>query len=123
VEIAQSLNESKTEVDLGAEAWIGPLALRAGYRVQAGNTSNYAAQDQSGAVRYVSGLSGGVGVEVRAVRLDYAVSQSAADYGMTHRISLVVNWGKADEGDKSVNRPVRAARKDASWYRENYWMW
>lgn len=90
VEVNRLINDKKTEVGMGMEYGIGPVALRAGYLAQ-NQAGNLALQDARN--KFLAGLSFGLGVHAGPVKLDYAVSQQAVEFGTTQRVALSLAWG------------------------------
>jgi hypothetical protein len=84
--------EKKTDIGLGMEYGLGPVSLRAGYRAE-GNGTNLALKSQSNATKLMNGFTAGMGLKLGSVGFDYAVAQSAAEWGLTHMAALTFAWG------------------------------
>ena len=93
MEANRLMAENKTEMGMGLEWGLGPVAFRTGYLGQSESSNNLALKDQPAYVRMLSGLSFGLGLQVGAVNFEYAVSQMAVEYGTTHRVAMTLRWG------------------------------
>ncbi|MBI4060438.1 MAG: PorV/PorQ family protein [Elusimicrobia bacterium] len=85
------LPERQTQAGLGFEYNLGAIAFRTGY-MAASQSGDLARKDEK-AGALLGGISGGVGIKFGVARLDYAMSQQAADYGPTQRVALSIQWG------------------------------
>jgi hypothetical protein len=104
-----SQGSGHTTASLGMEYALGPVSLMLGYR--SGGAGNLAAKSQSSSAQTLEGMTGGVGVELNGVRLDYAMSQPAAEWGMSQRVALSFKWGMKEAPARPAPRPaVRRAR-------------
>jgi hypothetical protein len=106
----------ETVASMGVEYNLKSVSLRAGYRGEGGE--NLAKKSQKGGEQALGGLTGGIGVEINSWRLDYAVSQTAAEFGMSHRAAVTFKWGGEIVDERPVDREPRrkapaAARKPA----------
>jgi hypothetical protein len=95
----------------GLEYGLGKATLRAGYK--SGGGENLAKKSQKGSAQALGGLTGGIGLSVNEWRLDYAVSQAAVEYGMSHRASVSWRWGgeTLDEPARKSAAPVKRISK------------
>ncbi|MBI4376284.1 MAG: PorV/PorQ family protein [Elusimicrobia bacterium] len=112
-EVNRHLEDRMTEVGTGLEFNVGPMAFRAGYLVQ-DKLGNLASKNQTGAARFFDGISGGLGLRVKALRIDYAISQQAIEFGSTHRLSLTLQWGRKADVRKEAAAPDWRAQPDRS---------
>ncbi|MFI5347907.1 MAG: hypothetical protein ACHQ2Z_00055 [Elusimicrobiota bacterium] len=114
-----------TGADAGVECALGPFSLRAGYAYAFNTQSNRALADESLPLKLLGGLTGGIGMLVGPVRIDYAISQQAVDYGPTQRLALTVAWGakakaKAGKSKASATDEARGFKDDrADWVLES----
>ena len=108
-QVENLIYDHATQAGLGFEYGIGPASLRAGYSYAFNAPTNLALGDQSGPMKILGGLSGGVGLRVGAFRFDYAMSQQAVDYGTTQRLSMTIAWGGGGSGERE-HRPVAKKR-------------
>ena len=88
--ISRLMNEGTTDASLGMEYNIGVASLRAGY--SGGSTVSSSGGD--GASALMNGLTTGVGFKFSSMRLDYALGQSNADLGLSHRVALTLEFGR-----------------------------
>lgn len=108
------IHDKTTNVGVGGEYGLGPVAFRLGMGTQFGET-NLALRAQNTAARYFSGLTLGLGVDMGFARLDYAVGQQAVDYGMTHRLGLTIQFGESRSPAKPVAYQYDPNRSDWSY--------
>lgn len=94
VKSAYQMYQKKTEMSLGVEYGMGPLALRAGYRGAKQNGEDFALRNANKVGKVLNGFSTGLGFRMRSVRMDYALGQDAAEFSLSHRISLTMQWGR-----------------------------
>ncbi len=85
--LKQELN-GKTAMNMGLEFNAGLVSLRAGMNALGGAKGSKGGFD---------GLSSGVGFRIGNSRMDYAVGQSSSDLGISHRLSLTLQFGKKAE--------------------------
>jgi len=104
VEVNHTLYDNMTQFGTGLEYTIGPVALRVGYLEQAQGATNVAYNDQTSGGQFLDGLEAGVGIKYGVVRVDYAFSEQAVDFGPTQRIALTIQWG--DKGHREHRRSV-----------------
>jgi hypothetical protein len=125
-QIENLIYDHVTQAGVGFEYGIGPASLRAGYSYAFNTPTNLALGDQSGALKVLGGLSGGVGVRVGAFRFDYAMSQQAVDYGTTQRLSMTVAWGGGGSGEHehrtASKKKAPAERNDTVGSIRSDWM-
>lgn len=89
------LNDKNTETSVGLEYGIGSVRLRAGYRGTGSGEGQEFASGESGTLGEIfDGFSTGIGLHLKALKLDYALGQDSADFGLTHRMSVTFQWGK-----------------------------
>ena len=88
--LTQELKGEGTSVNFGMEFNLGVVSLRAGVNALGGVSGNKA----SGAAGIFEGLSSGLGLKLGMARVDYALGQSSADLGISHRASLTFQFGK-----------------------------
>lgn len=88
MELNQLINEQKTNFGVGMEFGVGPVSLRAGLSSAANRT---VAQDRF--VSAIQNFSSGIGLKLGTMKLDYALSSQLGDFGLTHRVSLTLQWG------------------------------
>jgi hypothetical protein len=96
------IKDGSTNLSLGVEFGAGPVSLRGGFQTQSSPGSSIA--DQSGAHRFLQGLSTGLGLRFSMWRLDYAISQQAQELGANHRLALSFQWGSPTG---KINKLVR----------------
>jgi hypothetical protein len=77
-----------TTMNLGAEFNLSVISLRAG--MNAGGVSGNKAEGTSG---MFEGFSSGLGIKLGLARIDYALGQASADLGLSHRMSLTLQFG------------------------------
>jgi hypothetical protein len=93
-----------SEVDAGAEYWIGPFALRAGYAAPVEGTDT-----SLDAMEY---FRGGIGLKVSRFRADYTLAPYG-DLGLTQRFTLSVLFGEqAGSGQPRNLQPHALQRAD-----------
>ncbi len=85
--LKQELN-GKMAMNMGLEFNAGLVSLRAGMNALGGAKGSKGGFD---------GLSSGVGFRIGNSRMDYAVGQSSSDLGISHRLSLTLQFGKKAE--------------------------
>lgn len=101
----------ETVASMGLEYDLKALTLRAGYRSEGGE--NLAKNSQKSDTQALGGLTGGIGINVNNWRLDYAVSQTAVEYGMNHRAALTFQWGAAPGADRPAPKPAPSTKAPA----------
>lgn len=87
--LSQGLKGTGTTLNFGVEFSMGIVSLRAGM-----NALGTKGNKVSGAAGLLEGLSSGLGLRYGLARLDYAVGQGSADLGISHRMSLTLQFGK-----------------------------
>ena len=85
-----NLKGSGTQMALGMEMNFGIVSLRAGVNALGGTKGN----KTSGTTGIFEGLSSGIGLNLGNARVDYAVGQNSADLGISHRMSLTLQFGR-----------------------------
>lgn len=107
--VTRWMKEKQTNSSLGMEYEISALTLRLGYRGATG--TNLALKTHDTTYQLASDLAAGVGIAIRSLRIDYAVSMGAAEFGISHRVGVTWAWGMPAKkaASPSVNRgtPVR----------------
>jgi hypothetical protein len=93
--------------NVGLEYGLGKASLRVGYR--SGGGEDLAKKSRKGSEQALGGLTGGIGLQVNDWRLDYAVSQAAVEYGMSHRAAVGYRWG-GEEPEIRAPREKRVRR-------------
>lgn len=107
-QIQNAIYDGVTRAGVGAEYGMGVAAFRAGYSYSIGTPTNLALSDSSPAARIMGGISAGVGLHWNLVRLDYAISQQAVDYGTTQRVALSIAWGGRSSTRRWAGRLVKS---------------
>ncbi len=87
-EAVRTLAERQTDFNTGMEFGFGPLALRAGLSSQAGQFGRSATESS-----IVRNFSYGIGLKLRSVKFDYALSSQPGGLSATHRAALTLTWG------------------------------
>ena len=113
LEINRMIYDKRTEFGLGLEYNLGPAAFRVGY-LAANSGYNPAANDQKGAAKLLQGMALGMGINIGPVKVDYALSEQAVEFGPTHRLGLTLRWGDA---------PGKAAKAKKEWKFEDRSDW
>lgn len=116
--VTQWVKERQTDFSLGMEYELSMLTLRLGYRGATG--TNLALQSHDSSYQLMGNLAAGVGIAIRSLRIDYAVSMGAAEFGFAHRVGLTWAWGGAKTSSKfgvpSSKLNLTAPRKSGkSW--------
>ena len=115
--VTQWVKEKQTDSSLGLEYELSVLTLRLGYRGATG--TNLALQSHDSSYQLMSNLAAGVGIAIRSLRIDYAVSMGAAEFGFAHRVGLTWAWGApAKRPASSLVVPSRSVNKSGkTWVR------
>ena len=85
-----------TNLNLGAEFNLGMVSLRAGVNALPASSAGRG----GGTSGLLEGLSSGIGLNLGMAKLDYALGQSSSDLGISHRISLTLQFGRESMGRK-----------------------
>lgn len=89
----QVMGKSETTMNLGMEFNLGMVSLRAGMNALGNSGGN----KTSGTAGLMEGLSSGIGLRLGVARMDYAIGQESADLGISHRLSLTLQFGRRAE--------------------------
>lgn len=92
--VNRMMNGGGTQMSFGFEVGMGPMSLRASYRSDNGAAGG---KGVGGMASIAENFTTGMGFKMGSFRMDYAVSQVAADLGMSHRMGLTLQWGKTEE--------------------------
>jgi hypothetical protein len=112
VGVGKWANEGTMYVNGGLEYKLGPLSLRAGYRNESG--TNLALKAQKGGM-LMDGITGGLGFQRAAWKLDYAIAQNAAEYGMSQRAAVTFMWGGTPENRTTSSFNQNRTRLNKTW--------
>lgn len=89
-----SLTEGGSDGVLGVEYRLKAMALRAGMRTELSGEEDLAMAAQSKANEMLNDVTMGFGLTLyRNLRMDYAFSQNAPDWGPAHSLALTWAWG------------------------------
>lgn len=123
LEVNRLMLEQLTQVSIGGEYKIGPIAFRVGYLEQS-QAANLALQDQNAMGQIMGGLSEGLGFDIGDFRVDYAMSEQAVGFGTTQRIALSLRWGGPSEHSEGAESSYENLRQESvsapSKSRSNY---
>jgi hypothetical protein len=87
--VNQNIKTNHTQMAFGMEMNLGMVSLRVGM-----NATGVKGNKTSGTPGIFEGLSTGIGLNLGRTRMDYAVGQNSADLGISHRMSLTLQFGK-----------------------------
>lgn len=88
---------------LGVDYRLGPVSVRMGYRSAPG--TNLAMKSQKGGAQALDGVTGGIGIAFKSLQVDYSVSQTAVEYGMSQRAAVTFRWGGGEPAPRE--KPAR----------------
>jgi hypothetical protein len=91
--MSQLINDRKLDMSAGVEYKLGVMALRAGYNGGGSSAGSAVSKSESGNAM-LSGLTTGVGFKVGSLKLDYALGGQNSELGMSHRVSLTMEFGR-----------------------------
>lgn len=98
-EIHHRIYENKAHMGMGIEYNFKPIAFRAGYLIHndLNQSPSSLLQDPLKTHGLLGGLSGGVGIVLGTLRLDYAISKQHFEFNPSHKISVTFKWGDGKE--------------------------